>query len=382
MKIVVAPDKFRGSLSATEAARAIAVGILRADDSIEIVQIPMADGGEGTVEALVAATSGSFREFVVTGPLGEPVRASFGILGDGRTAVIEMATASGLALVPLHLRDPLRTTTRGTGELLLAAIDEGVDRVLMGIGGSATNDGGAGFAQSLGFRLLDEEGRELLPGGGALDRLSSIDPGGRDERLDRVEIRVACDVDNPLCGPLGASRIFGPQKGADAAMVDRLDQNLAYFSCVIARDLGREVALIPGAGAAGGLGAGLLAFTNATLEPGVAVVARAVGLLDAMSSADLVITGEGAIDKSSVGGKTAVGVARIARERGIPVIALAGTIGPGAGLVLNEGIDAYLSLCDRPMSLRDAIDSASALLANAAESATRIFLAGRRGRTH
>ena len=337
----------------------------------------MADGGEGTVEALVAATRGSIREIDVTGPLGRPVQASYGLLGDGRTAILEMASASGLALIPPPRRDPTTATTRGTGELLLAAIAAGVDRVILGIGGSATNDGGAGFAQAIGFRLLDSEGREILPGGGALDQLERIDPLGRDPRLDQVTIAVACDVANPLCGPEGASVVFGPQKGADPVTVARLDRNLAHYAGILSRDLGRDVANLPGAGAAGGLGAGLLAFTRATLEPGVTVVARAVGLTEALRGADLVITGEGAIDRSSAGGKTAVGVARLAREQGIPVIALAGTIGRGAEAVTGEGVTAYLSLCNRPMTLENAVVSASGLLAGAAEQAVRIFLAGR-----
>lgn len=378
VKVVVAPDKFRGSLSASDASQAMAQGVARADPNAEIVAIPMADGGEGTVEALVAATGGTFRDILVTGPLGEPVPARFGLLGDGRTAVLEMAAASGLALVPRDRRDPTRTTTRGTGEMLLAAIEAGASRVILGIGGSATNDGGAGFAQALGFRLLDDAGVELPPGGGSLDRLSHIDPSGRDARIDRIELSVACDVDNPLCGPRGASAIFGPQKGADPVTVARLDRNLMQFANVIRRDLGRSVADIPGAGAAGGLGAGLIAFASGRLEPGVDLVARAVDLEGHLTGADLVLTGEGAIDISSAGGKTAVGVARMAKARGCPVVALAGTIGKGANVVLDSGIDAYLSLCDRPMTLDQAVGNAFELLSRATEQAVRIFLAGLR----
>ena len=380
MKIVIAPDKFRGSLTASEATDAIATGVRRADRSAEVVTVPMADGGEGTVEALVAATGGEIREITVSGPLGDPLAARFGILGDGQTAALEMASASGLNLLSPDRRDPLRAATRGTGELVLAAIDAGAVQIVVGIGGSATNDGGAGFAQALGFRLLDDAGRELPGGGGSLDRLARIDDSGRDRRIADVRIQVACDVDNPLCGRRGASSVFGPQKGATPEMVARLDRNLAHLADVMARDLGREVRDLPGAGAAGGLGAGLMAFAGATLEPGVDLVARAVGLEAVIQGADLVLTGEGAIDGSSASGKTAVGVARIARGLGVPCIGLAGGIGPGADAVLTLGIDAYLSLCNRPMTLAEALAHAAELLADAAEHAVRIFLLGRDSR--
>ncbi len=380
MKFVVAPDKFRGSLSAFDAAKAIAEGVRRVVPSAEVIAIPMADGGEGTVEALVAATGGTFRDVKVTGPLGEPVNARYGLLGDGKTAVLEMAAASGLALVPKDRRDPSRTTTRGAGEMLLAAIDAGANQIILGIGGSATNDGGAGFAQALGYRLLDAEGRDLPPGGGSLEKIDRIDARSSDRRVAGVRISVACDVDNPLCGPRGASAVFGPQKGADSAMIARLDRNLAHFARVIERDLGRAVAEIPGAGAAGGLGAGLIAFASGTLEAGVDLVARAVDLKAKLVGADLVLTGEGAIDGSSAGGKTAVGVARLAKAAGCPVIALTGTIGKGASCVLDLGIDAYLSLCDRPMSLDMAVTHAAELLSRAAEQTVRIFMAGHRRR--
>ena len=341
---------------------------------------PMADGGEGTVEALVAATGGSFREAVVAGPLGEPVRARFGMLGDGHTAVLEMAAASGLALVPRDRRDPSRTSTRGTGELLLAAVEAGARRVLLGIGGSATNDGGAGLGQALGYRLLDAEGQEIGPGGGALDRLAAIDASGRDPRLEGVEVAVACDVDNPLCGPRGASAVYGPQKGADPAMVAALDRNLDHLAQVLERDLGVSVRDLPGAGAAGGLGAGLVAFASGRLEPGIALVIRAVGLADRLRDADLCLTGEGALDASSAFGKTPIGVARLARSLGCPTIALAGTIGEGAAAVLEQGIDAFFSICPGPITLDDALARGATLLEHASAQATRAFLAGRQQR--
>ena len=380
MRVVVAPDKFKGSLSAPEAARAMARGVAAAVPAAAIDVVPMADGGEGTVEALVAATSGSSREAVVAGPLGEPVRARFGMLGDGHTAVLEMATASGLALVPRDRRDPSRTSTRGTGELLLAAVEAGARRVVVGIGGSATNDGGAGLGQALGYRLLDAEGREIGPGGGALDRLAAIDASGRDPRLEGVEVAVACDVDNPLCGPRGASAVYGPQKGADPAMVAALDRNLDHLARVLERDLGVSVRDLPGAGAAGGLGAGLVAFASGRLEPGIALVIRAVGLADRLRDADLCLTGEGALDASSAFGKTPIGVARLARSLGCPTIALAGMVGEGAAAVLEQGIDAFFSICPGPITLDEALARGATLLEHASAQATRAFLAGRHQR--
>jgi glycerate kinase len=278
MKVVVAPDKFKGSLTAAEAAGALARGVRSAAPSAIVDEVPMADGGEGTADALVAATGGALRSVRVTGPLGVPVEASYGMLGDGHTAVMEMASASGLALVPTDRRDPGRTTTRGTGELLLAAVEAGARRVILGIGGSATNDGGAGFAQALGFELLDANGREIGPGGRSLADLASIRPPSRENRLEGVTVEVACDVDNPLCGPRGASAVYGPQKGADPALIAVLDRNLDRFATIVERDLGVSVRDLPGAGAAGGLGAGLVAFARGRLEPGVSLVIRTFGL--------------------------------------------------------------------------------------------------------
>jgi len=378
MRVLVAPDKFKGSLSAHEATRAIVRGVIQAYPDALIDPVPMADGGEGTVDALVEATGGSIREAVVTGPLGAPVTARFGLLGDGSTAVVEMAAASGLVLLPRQARDPLRTSTRGTGELILAAIAAGARRVIVGIGGSATNDGGAGLAQALGFRLLDRAGQELEPGGAALERLDRIEGGSDVLARNGVEIAVACDVDNPLCGPRGASAVYGPQKGADPAMVARLDRNLEHWAQVIERDLGRSIRDLPGSGAAGGLGGGLVAFASGTLEPGISLVIRAVGLERRLEQADLCLTGEGALDASSAHGKTAVGVARLARSFGCPTIALVGSIGAGADAVLDQGIDAYFSLCSAPISLDEAIAQGESLLERVAEQAVRAFVAGRR----
>ncbi|MGA9925899.1 MAG: glycerate kinase [Isosphaeraceae bacterium] len=380
MRVVIAPDKFKGSLTALEAAEAMARGLSRVDPSAEIDRVPMADGGEGTVAALVAATGGSYRTVTVTGPLGDPVVASFGLLGDGRTAVLEMASASGLWLVPPALRDPLRATTRGTGQLLLAALKAGARRVIVGIGGSATNDGGAGLGQALGFRLLDTHGRELEPGGGELDRLARIERTDQVAVLGSATIAVACDVTNPLCGPQGASAVYGPQKGATPEVVERLDRNLGHFADIVARDLDVAVRHIPGSGAAGGLGGGLVAFAGGRLEGGVNLVIEAVNLRERLHAADLCLTGEGALDGQSAFGKTAVGVARLAHSLRCPTLAIAGSIGPGAEAVLEQGVDAYFSICPGPVHIDEAIERASELLENATAQAVRAFLAGRNAR--
>ncbi len=380
MRVVIAPDKFKGSLTALEAAEAMARGLSRVDPCSKIDRVPMADGGEGTVAALVVATGGSYRTVTVTGPLGEPVVASFGLLGDARTAALEMASASGLWLVPPALRDPLRATTRGTGQLLLSALEAGAQRVIVGIGGSATNDGGAGLGQALGFRLLDTHGRELEPGGGELDRLARIERTGQVAVLGSATIAVACDVTNPLCGPRGASAVYGPQKGATPQMVERLDRNLGHFADIVARDLDVAVRDIPGSGAAGGLGGGLVAFAGGRLEGGVNLVIEAVNLRERLHSADLCLTGEGAMDGQSAFGKTAVGVARLAHSLGCPTLAIAGSIGPGAEAVLEQGIDAYFSICPGPVHIDEAIERASELLENATAQAARAFLAGRNAR--
>ena len=380
MRVVIAPDKFKGSLTALEAARVMARGVARVIPGASIDQVPMADGGEGTTQALVAATGGSIREALVTGPLGDPIVACFGLLGDGQTAVLEMAAASGLVLVPAQKRDPLSATTRGTGELMLAAIAAGARKLIVGIGGSATNDGGAGMGQALGFRLLDDHGDYLQSGGGSLGQLARIDATGRRRELDGVEVAVACDVTNPLCGPQGASAVYGPQKGASPDMVATLDRNLAHFAAIVERDLRVMIKDRPGSGAAGGLGGGLVAFASGKLEPGVDLIIAAVRLAERLENADLCLTGEGAIDAQSAFGKTAVGVGRLAHSLHCPVLALAGSIAPGAEAVLAQGIDAYFSICDSPLTLDQAINQAGALLERATEQAVRAFLAGRHER--
>lgn len=330
MRIVLAPDSFKESLTAQQACDALAEGIRAVVDDVEFVDVPMADGGEGTVDALVDATGGERITTTVTGPLGGAVEATWGMLGDHMTAVIEMAAASGLPLVPAELRDARITTTYGTGELVQAALDRGARHLLLGIGGSATNDAGAGFASALGVRFLDSDGHDLPPGGAALAELASIDLTGLDPRLAWCQVEVACDVTNPLCGPNGASAVFGPQKGADPATVCALDAALARFANVVHEQTGRDVLEVPGAGAAGGLGAGLLAFADATLTSGVGLVARHAGLAERVVGADLVITGEGRVDSQTRNGKTPWGVAQVAHTAGVPVVAVAGLLGDGS----------------------------------------------------
>jgi len=333
MRIVVACDSFKEALHAEAVAQAIAQGLRRIKPNATIDLIPMADGGEGTVDALVAATSGDLRQMTVSGPQGEPVTATWGLLGDGSgTAVLEMASASGLGLVPPDRRNPLNTTTYGTGELIRNALDQGASRILIGIGGSATNDGGCSAAQALGIRFLDASGKPYaIPlTGGLLANVAGIDMSGRDPRIALTPICIACDVDNPLCGTRGAAAIYAPQKGATPEQVDILDHNLSHLADLIERDLSLQIRDLPGAGAAGGLGAGLVAFFGATLQPGIDLVMNAVHLADRIADADLVITGEGKIDHQSMMGKVIAGVGREAKAAGVPVIALVGSVGQGA----------------------------------------------------
>lgn len=376
MRIVVAPDSFKGSLTALQVAEAVEEGIRRVVPDAEIIKVPMADGGEGTVQSLVDATGGRIVRRKVTGPLGEEVEAQFGILGDGVTAAIEMASASGLPLVPPDKRNPMVTTTYGTGELISAALDMGCRRFIIGIGGSATNDGGAGMAQALGVKLLDGEGRQIPFGGGGLLKLERIDMSGLDPRIRGSKVVVACDVDNPLTGPRGAARVYSPQKGATPEMVELLDRALERFAEVIKRDLGKDVRDVPGAGAAGGLGAGLMAFLDAELRSGVDIVIEAVGLEGKMRGADLVVTGEGEIDSQTVFGKTPIGVAKLAKKFGIPVVAIAGGISDDASVVYRHGIDAMMSIVPGPISLDEAISRGAELVADASERLMRLIALG------
>jgi glycerate kinase len=326
MRILVAPDKFKGTLSAEEAARAISAGWLRerVDDTVE--QVPMADGGEGTLEALVSALGGERKRARVTGPLGDPVDAEYGLVRapEGLTGVVEMASASGLGLIPDANRDPRRTTTRGTGELILAALEHEPVRIVVCIGGSATNDGGAGMAQALGARLLNADGAQIRNGGEALLELARIDTSTLDPRAKSATFSVACDVNNPLVGPAGASAVYGPQKGASPEDVILLDRALGHYAALVRQDLGIDVRDTPGAGAAGGLGAGLIAFLGARLRPGIDVVMNAVGFEARLRAVDVVLTGEGSFDDQSLHGKTAMGVADAADQAGVPVAILCG----------------------------------------------------------
>ncbi len=372
MKVIVAVDSFKGSLSSLKVGEAIKIGIKKVFPSASIKIIPMGDGGEGTVEALVNATMGTFVTYEVTSPIGEPVESIVGILPNG-TAVLEMASASGLVLVPQDKRNPLKATTWGTGELIRKVIDSGYKNILIGIGGSATNDGGAGMVQALGARLLDQEGRELPLGGEALINLKSIDLSDIDSRLSEINIKVMCDVTNPLCGPLGASYIYGPQKGATPEMIVTLEKSLENYARVIKEQLGVDVKDVPGAGAAGGLGAGLVAFTNAQLQNGVDTILDAIGFDELLPDYDIVISGEGRIDQQSIYGKLPIGVAKRALKFGKPVIAIVGSIGSGTEELYKHGLSSIISIANGPMSFTECMENAYELTVDAAERTFRII---------
>lgn len=361
MKVVIAPDSFKESLSAAQVAQAIARGWATVFPQAELVLRPMADGGEGTVEVVLAALGGERRSTWVSGPLGTRVQADWAVLADG-CAVLEVAAACGLQLLQPAQRDVCRASSRGLGELLLAALDAGVSRIVIGLGGSACNDAGAGLLQTLGARLLDAQGSELPPGGAALAGLARIDLRQLDPRLQQVQLQVAVDVNNPLCGPSGASAVFGPQKGASAEDVHLLDAALKHFADSAAQLLAEDHRDRPGAGAAGGLGFALNAFFGARFSPGVELLARLTGLAQAVQGADLLITGEGRLDSQSLHGKTPVGVARIARQAGVPVVALAGSLGLDYQTLYAAGIDAAFSLVPGPVSLSEAMRDCAAHL--------------------
>lgn len=374
MKIVIAPDSFKESLSAEGVAQAIARGFQSIYPSAELVLLPVADGGEGTTDSLVAATKGRRITQQATGPLGESVEAFWGLLGDGKTAVVETAAASGLDLIDSSQRDPLTATTRGTGELILAAVDQGAKHIIVGLGGSATNDGGAGMLQALGVGLLDASGEQIPSGGIGLAKLATIDLSNLDARLADVRFDVACDVDNPLIGDNGASAIFGPQKGATPEMVKTLDINLAHFAAITQQATGKDIVNIPGAGAAGGLGGGFLGFLNATLKSGIDIVLDAVAFEEHLTGASLVVTGEGRMDSQTIRGKTPVGVSKRAKAAGnIPVIALAGSVAADADVVYEHGIDAVFSVVQGVTTLEDALADADANLYRTAENVARVM---------
>jgi len=376
MKIVIAPDSFKESLSALEVASEIEAGMREIYPDAEYLKLPMADGGEGTVQALIDASGGQRIERVVTGPLGQPVQGFYGLMGDGRTAVIEMAAASGLELLTAQQRDALHATTYGTGQLIRAALDAGARHFILGVGGSATNDGGAGMLQALGARLLAGDRRELEAGGAALAALEQIDLSGFDQRLAQSTFQIACDVDNPLVGPHGASAIFGPQKGATPQQVAQLDAALQQYAAVLERQFGQRVADLPGAGAGGGIAAAMLVFLRGRLRPGSEIVAQAVGLANAIASADLVLTGEGRVDGQTVHGKTPIGVARLARQYGKPVIAIGGCLGNGVELVYQHGIAASVAAVSRPCTVAQALAEARQNLRLAARNVAALLKLG------
>jgi len=376
LRIIVAPDSFKGSVGALQVANAMERGIITVFPEAEVIKIPIADGGEGTVEAMVTATNGTIIYETVTGPLGEKIEAFWGILGDGKTAVIEMAAASGLPLVPIKRRDPRITTTYGTGELIRAALNKGIRSIVIGIGGSATNDGGVGMAQGLGVKFLDIKGREIPFGGSSLSKLHKIDLTSIDSRLGETDIMVACDVDNPLCGPRGASMVYGPQKGATPEVVSQLDEALRHYARIAQQATGKNIADYPGAGAAGGLGAGLLFFTNAVLRPGIDIILEKTNFSSRVSTGKLLITGEGQTDFQTVYGKAPVGVAKLAQEYHIPVVCISGGLGRGADHVLDHGIDGLMSITAQPITLEECMERGEFLIEAATARMCRLLKIG------
>ena len=377
MKIVIAPDSFKESLSAPEVAAALARGAKRAAPEAHIICVPMADGGEGTVQAVLGATQGERRSNWVQNALGQPIQAQWALLPD-QTAVIEMACAAGLEHIASSQRDVLRATTFGVGELIQHALDAGARHIVLGLGGSATNDAGAGMLSALGLRLLDAQHTPLAAGGAALAALSSIDASKFDSRLKETKITIASDVNNPLCGPLGASAIFGPQKGASSEQVQMLDAALGHFADVCAQHLRHDRRNAAGSGAAGGVGFAAHAWVQSTFRPGAEVIAEIGGLEQAVQGAAFVITGEGRMDAQTLLGKTPMGVAQIAQRAGVPTIAIAGSLGAGYQGLYRVGIDAAFSLVSGPMSLAQACENVASLLEDRAEDVVRLWLAARR----
>jgi len=375
MRILIAPDKFKNSMSASEAAAMIAAGVKAVYPNAEIIKMPLSDGGEGLVDVLTGSRSSSLQHKIVTGPLGKPVNACWGLIDHGKTAVLEMAEASGLNLVPESQRNPALASTDGTGELIKAALDKGCTKLIIGIGGSATNDGGAGMARALGAVFIDRQGRSLSGGGAELVELERIDISGLDQRLRRVETVVASDVDNPLTGPQGAAYTYAPQKGATPEVVERLDRALKRYSEVVKRDLGYDLEKAKGAGAAGGLGAGLIAFLDAEIQPGVNLVLDQMEFDSVLHNCNLVITGEGKLDQQTVHGKVPVGVARRAREKKIPVLALTGTLEANPLTLHLEGITACFAIADGPLSTEDSIKKGPELLKNKTVQLMRLWKA-------
>lgn len=373
MKFILAPDSFKESMTAKEACISMEKGIRKVFKDATCIHVPMADGGEGTVDALIESTNGNLHEVEVTAPLGNKVKAKFGILGDGKTAVIEIAEASGIHLVKLEDRNPLLTTTFGTGELIKHALDMNVERIIIGLGGSATNDGGVGMLQALGASFKGSNGKEIALGGGALKDLCTIDLSGFDKRVYDVKIEVACDVKNPLTGEKGASFVFGAQKGGNKETLEVLDSNLKHYAEVVKRDMGKEIDKVEGAGAAGGLGAALIGFCNGKLESGIDLVIKYSNLEEKVRNADFVFTGEGSIDFQTKFGKTPIGVAKIAKKYNIPVIAFGGRIGEGIDELYSLGIDSVIGITPGVISLEEALKNGKENLEISTENVVRII---------
>lgn len=371
--IVLAPDSFKESMTAKEVCVAMERGIKKVNSNIQCIHVPMADGGEGTMQSLVDATGGEVYSLEVVGPLGNKVKAEYGILGNGEIGVLEMASASGIHLVSLEERNPLITTTYGTGELIKACLDRGVKKLLIGIGGSATNDGGVGVIQALGGRLLDKEGNELGFGGGELEKLDRIDLTNFDRRLKDVVIEVACDVSNPLCGENGASYIFGPQKGANVEMIKILDNNLKHYAKVIKEQFDKDVLEIAGAGAAGGLGAGLMVFLNGNLKKGIEIVIEYSGLEKKVKNCDMVWTGEGSIDFQTQYGKTPLGVATVAKKYNKPVVALSGRVGDDIDILYEKGIDSIFGIMRGVTTIDEALKNGKENIERTSENIARLM---------
>jgi glycerate kinase len=373
LTILLAPDSFKESMTAKEVCEAMERGIKKVNENIKCIHVPMADGGEGTMQSLVDATGGEIYKLKVVGPLGNEVEAEYGILGDRETGILEMASASGIHLVPSEKRNPLITTTYGTGQLIKACLDHGVKKLLIGIGGSATNDGGAGVVQALGGKLLDKDGKELEFGGGELRKLATIDLSGFDTRVKDIVVEVACDVNNPLCGERGASNVFGPQKGATSEMIKVLDNNLRHYAEVIREQLDKDILDASGSGAAGGLGAGLMAFLDGNLKKGIEMVIEYAGLEDKVKSADMIWTGEGSIDFQTQYGKTPLGVATVAKKYNKPVVAFAGRVGKDIEVLYDKGIDSIFSIINELTTLEEALAKGKENVEKTAENIIRLI---------
>lgn len=376
MRIVIAPDSFKECLSATKVAKAIFTGIKQVYPEAEIISIPVADGGEGTVEALVAATSGKIIVALTVDALNRPIQSFYGILGDGETAVIEMAAASGIEKISPEERNPLLTSTFGTGLLIKAALEAGIKKIILGIGGSATNDGGAGMAQALGFGLLNKRGKSIGPGGGSLAELQSIDRKNVHALLRDAQITIACDVRNPLLGPSGATQTYGPQKGATTEMIELLEANLAHFSEIVNQEFGTDWTELHGAGAAGGLGFGLLNFCDAEIVSGFGLIKQLTKLEEHIQCASLVLTAEGKIDSQTAFGKTISGIAQIAGKHQVPVIALAGALSGDLTQLQEQGVTTVFAIADKPLALAESMDRAEELLSRTTAQIMRVIKIG------